>query len=96
MEIKKWFYGMNELCEPITGANFQWTSNGIGFGQMHFYLSKEDGYVHCDNEIMSRSFLKKMLCHMVDNCVLDCPNGTFPDDGPNGQPPGYNPKPITD
>ncbi|NCQ51930.1 hypothetical protein GW796_08560 [archaeon] len=83
-------------CEPTNGITFNWRANGIGFGQMYFYLDKDDGYVHCGNEIISRSrrFLKEMLCAMVDNSVLDEPNDRHEDTGLDGKPLGYAPKPI--
>ncbi len=73
---------------------FNWGAKDIGWGQMYFYLNEEDGYVHCGNEIMSRQFLKDMLCHMVDNCVLDEPNERHADTGPNGEPPDYSPRSL--
>jgi len=94
MSLREFLDNFEENCEPIKGAAFQWSAKGVGFGQMYFYLSEDDGYVHCGNEIMSRAFLKEMLCKMVDNCVLDEPSDRHPDTGPDGKPPGYNPKPV--
>jgi len=94
MSLREFFNKFDDTCEPQGNVSFQWTSKGVGFGGMYFYLDKTDGYVHCDNEIMGREFLKRMLCLMVDNCVLDCP-GQW-DEATGGKPPGYDPKPIID
>jgi len=94
MSLKNFFESFNDSCEPLRTTTFSWSKKGCGFGQMYFYLDKEDGYVHCGNEIMSRQFLKDMLCKMVDNCVLDEPNDRYEDTGPDGKPPGYCPTPV--
>jgi hypothetical protein len=46
----------------------QWTATGIGFGE--FWFKVENGKTVCDNEGMSKEFIKQMLCQMVDDCVL--------------------------
>jgi hypothetical protein len=47
----------------------QWAKPGVGFGNLVFYF--KDGVLRCDNECMSKEFIKDRLCKMVDNCVLD-------------------------
>lgn len=96
MSMKKFFDGFEDSCVPHNHVVFSWSSKGCGFGQASFWFDKTDGYVHCGNEIMSRQFLKEMLCKMVDNCVLTEPNERHPDTGPDGKPPGYDPKPVVD
>jgi hypothetical protein len=93
--MKEFLNSFNESCEPIGHITFRWSSKGVGFGTMSFYLDPKDGYVHCGNEIMSRQFLKDMLCKMVDNAVMDEYNDRHADNGPGGLPPGYVPKPLT-
>ena len=46
----------------------QWSEKGMGFGEFAFY--NKGGKVYCDNECCDREFIKKMLCKMVDDCVL--------------------------
>lgn len=87
MSLENFFNSFTDSCEPNGHAEFNWSAKGRGFGSMYFYMDK-DGYVHCENEIMSREFIKEMLCKMVDNCVLDCPGQH---DG-DGLPEGYSPK----
>jgi hypothetical protein len=48
---------------------FDWSAKGIGFGQFYFYQDKY-GVIHCDNECMSKEFIKRILCSMVDQCEL--------------------------
>jgi hypothetical protein len=46
----------------------EWAAKNVGFGQFKFYT--KDDVVYCDNECMSKEFIKQVLCDMVDNCVL--------------------------
>ncbi len=51
-------------CEdPV---QFSWGKPGTGFGQLLFYI--KDGELLCDNECMSKEFIKERLCKMVDDC----------------------------
>ena len=50
-------------------AAFQWGLPGTGFGNIVFYT--KDGELRCDNECMSKKFIKERLCKMVDDCILD-------------------------
>ena len=92
MSLKEFFDSFDDCCTPTGMASFEWSAKGCGFGGMYFYFDEKDSYVHCENEIMGREFLKRMLCNMVDNCVLDCP-GQW-DEATEGKPPGYDPKPY--
>ena len=47
----------------------QWETVSAGFGTTTFYIKK--GKVHCDNETMSRNFLKTVLNKLVDDAILD-------------------------
>ena len=69
MSIQDMFDAMEDSCRPMDGCTLNWSAKGMGFGQFYFY--NKDGKLHCDNEMMSREFIKKMLCQMVDDCVLD-------------------------
>ncbi len=75
MSIQEFFDSMEDSCYPDHKAcYFKWTAKGTGFGEFGFYEG-DDGKLHCSNEMMSKKFIKEMLCKMVDDCVLD--------DGPN-------------
>jgi len=52
--------------EKDTAFRIQWGAKGIGFGEFTFFY--RDGKLMCDNECMSKEFVKKALCAMVDNC----------------------------
>lgn len=54
-----------DLSNPFT---VNWTLKGIGFGQFYFY--EKDGVLYCDNEMMSKESIKRVLCTMVDQCKL--------------------------
>jgi len=72
MPLKEMLNKVPDFCEPAARATIAWGVAGIGWGEFTFYIG-EDKKVHCLNEIMSKDFLKKQLCKMVDNCILDEP-----------------------
>lgn len=75
---------LNKLGKHTTLCNsfdLQWSQPGVGFGSFYF-RAKDDGFVEISNECMSKNFIKRVLCQMVDDAVLDddVPNkGTTPD-----------------
>jgi len=72
MSLHEQFEKLEDKCEPESfGISFGWTAKGVGFGEFYFYRNKEGGLV-CDNECMSKEFIKKMLCQMIDDCEMDC------------------------
>ena len=54
-----------ELYDPFTVT---WIMRDVGFGSFSFYT--EDGKLYCENETMSKEFVKQVLCEMVDQCEL--------------------------
>lgn len=48
---------------------FQWSCKGKGFGEFVFYV--KNGKIYCGNEMMDKKFIKKMLCKMVDDSILE-------------------------
>lgn len=73
MSIKDFFDKFEDSCKPDKMVDFYWTASGCGFGGFYFYTD-DDGIVHCGNELMSKEFIKRMLCKMVDDCILDDPS----------------------
>lgn len=71
MSLSEFFDNCENHCEPNDTTAFNWSAKGVGFGQFYFYIKNDK--VHCENECMSKEFVKKMLCQMVDDCVLDDP-----------------------
>lgn len=63
-------------CAPLFGHSImvEWIEPKVGFGQFVFY-SNAKGELFCDNELMSKEFIKRKLCQMVDDCVLTLPPG---------------------
>ena len=53
-------------CEDY--AQFSWGKPKTGFGMLLFYT--KDGELLCNNECMSKEFIKERLCKMVDDCKL--------------------------
>lgn len=43
---------------------FEWGIEKFGFGTTTFYY--KDGILKCDNECMSKEFIKAILCDFVD------------------------------
>lgn len=47
------------------GFTVDWTTVSAGFGSISVFIDK-DGQLRCDNEGMSKEFVKKVLCKLVD------------------------------
>ena len=69
MSIKDFLENLPDSVELENEFVLQWSMPEVGFGQFRFYT--KDNVVYCDNECMSKEFIKKILCHMIDNCVLE-------------------------
>lgn len=54
--------------EPLA---VHWSVDKIGFGMFTFYVDSETGKIRCDNETMSKRFIRRVLLNMVDDCELD-------------------------
>lgn len=53
------------------GFTVQWSAKGVGFGS--FTFRKSDGTLVIANELMTKGFIKEVLCRMVDGAVLEDP-----------------------
>jgi hypothetical protein len=56
--------------EVLRAPYLRWQTASAGFGEVRFYRG-EDGRVHCENECMSRDFVKSVLMRLVDDAVWD-------------------------
>ena len=85
-KLKEYFASFKDSCGPrrddngvFTPIMAAWTAKDHGFGEFTFYvIGGKLRYVigdklRCDNEAMSKDFIKKMLCQMVDDAELDDP-----------------------
>jgi hypothetical protein len=64
---------LNNCANDVTLDNsfsIQWSVTGVGFGSF-FFSAKEDGSIEIQNECMSKEFIKKVLCMMVDGATLN-------------------------
>ena len=52
------------------GFTLFWRKQGVGFGNAVFYVNKDTGQILCDNEYMSKEFIKEMLCEMIDGAIF--------------------------
>jgi hypothetical protein len=68
MSFQKLFDSMDDSVDLHDKFGIDWSIKGVGFGQFYFY--EKDGVMYCDNEIMSKNFIKMVLCKMVDRCEL--------------------------
>lgn len=62
-------YGFKPVPSIYHPVTVKWTAKGTGFGEFTFY--SVDGKLHCQNEMMSKDFIKLMLCLIVDKAILD-------------------------
>jgi len=51
------------------GFEVSWVTVSAGAGGLTFYL--KGGKLHCDNEMMSKDFIKTVLCKLVDDTELE-------------------------
>lgn len=72
MSLQDFFDSCGDYCKPDGNGGYNWSVKGLGFGQFYFYI--KDDKIMCSNELMGKEFIKKMLCQLVDECVLDCPS----------------------
>lgn len=63
VELYSAFFG----CDT-NGFDIAWETKRAGFGHVCFTMTK-DGLV-CENEMMSRAFIKRVLCKLVDDAKL--------------------------
>lgn len=63
---------MDTTVDIHNAFGLNWVAPSIGFGQFYFY--EKNGVVHCDNENMSKAFIKTVLCRLVDECELTDPH----------------------
>ena len=61
-------FGIKDKKDWTPKVIFQWSKAGRGFGEFAFY--HKDKKIYCYNELMSKEFIKEMLCKMVDDCIL--------------------------
>lgn len=67
--LDEFFDQFEDCCFPNQNiTEFQWSAKGTGFGSFYFFY--KDDELMCENEIMGKRFIKKMLCNMVDRCTL--------------------------
>lgn len=59
--------GANELEDGLA-FDLAWTTESAGFGHTTFYNKK--GKLYCDNETMSKDFVKAVMCKFVDEAVF--------------------------
>jgi hypothetical protein len=50
------------------GFSVAWSVKGIGYGEFSFWV--KDGKLRCDNECMSKDFIKLILGKLVDDAIL--------------------------
>ena len=60
------YFGCNYSDIPTICIN--WSEKGRGFGEYVFQMM--DGELVCHNECDSKETIKRVLCTMVDQCIL--------------------------
>jgi hypothetical protein len=57
---------------PVDYCSFEWGVCDVGFGQVGFYMDGDK--LMCNNELLSKQFIKELLCAMVDAAEMEIPN----------------------
>lgn len=55
---------------PGTHFCLCWGEPGVGFGEIHFNVKEGTDDVQMFSESMSKDFVKKMVCRMIDNAEV--------------------------
>ncbi len=58
-----------QYVDLMRDFQINWSVKNIGWGEFYFY--NKNGNLHCSNELMSKAFIKDILCKMIDDCILD-------------------------
>ena len=56
---------------PGTHFCLCWGEPGVGFGEVHFSVKEGTDDVVMHTESMSKDFVKKMVCRMIDNAEIE-------------------------
>lgn len=56
------------ITDRGTGFTIAWQTKGAGFGETSVLF--KDGELHCDNECMSRDFIRRVFDKLVDSMTL--------------------------
>ena len=70
MSIQDFFDGCEDDIELVSSCSINWSVKGTGFGNLQLYVG-EDGKTMIANECMGKTFIKKILCDLVDNATLE-------------------------
>ena len=65
------FRRIDDVRVTSGAVSLDWSAAGTGFGQMHFYVSKDDGKLHVDSECMGRYFVRSVLLRTADEVIID-------------------------
>lgn len=66
MSLQNFFDACGDSVElNAESLTVEWSRSGVGFGSVTFY--KRDGKLYCDNECMSREFVRKVMTDLVDS-----------------------------
>lgn len=55
-------------CLPEDSFCVEWYAYGTGFGEFRFI--RTGGKTYIENEGMSKYFIKRMMCRMIDDAIL--------------------------
>lgn len=68
-EVKAYFDNIRFTDIDVTGElRVRWGAVGIGFGELYMYSDAD--LLMIDNECMSKEFLKKLFCKIIDQSTL--------------------------
>jgi hypothetical protein len=56
---------------PGTHFCLCWGEPGVGWGEVHFSVREGTDQVIMHTESMSKEFVKKMVCRMIDNAEIE-------------------------
>ena len=70
MSLKNFMDSCPNEASLMNSFDIRWSVKGVGFGS-YFFRVVDEGDVHIANEGMGKESIKKVLCQMVDDAILD-------------------------
>jgi hypothetical protein len=70
MSLQDFFDSCENDLELVSSCSINWSVKGTGFGNLQLYVG-QDGKTWIQNEGMGKTFIKKILCDLVDDATLE-------------------------
>lgn len=70
MSLQDFFDSCENDLELVSSCSINWSVKGTGVGNLQLYVG-QDGNTWIQNEGMGKTFIKKILCDLIDGATLE-------------------------